>query len=75
MRLASLWGFSAGLATMAAIWIYAAHESLTCPQKTMLILIVILGAVSLAIALTIPRARTPISIGAGYPTLHYTITI
>jgi len=75
MRLASLWGFVAGLATMGSAWIYAAHESLTCPQKSMIILLGILAAVSLAIALTIARHRTSISIGTGYPTLHYTITI
>jgi len=71
MRLASLWGFVAGLSTMASAWIYSAHESLTCPQKSMIILLGILAALSLAIALTIARARTSVSTGTGYPTLYY----
>jgi len=59
MNLASSFcGFAAGLTAMSVAWIYAAHNELTCPQKSLIILLSILAATFLSISIVILKERS-----------------
>jgi len=55
--LPSAWAFVGGLISMAALWLYSTHAMLTCPQKTVLVLLSVLALVSLVMATALSQQK------------------